>query len=1366
MTDVTYNTVGTNFLNASTVSIRALTVTSTFVNSYYDAFSIPWNAMQATGGIIVEDGLWIHKGLISTAQIRTSTFSASNATFNTLTTNSLNFLRFSTVYGETSNFSVKNSFDAANATIGSLTAESFTTNAFTVTDLTVTNLNASNQTFDAIKTPLLNLNDSNTNTDYPLTTSNSALIFNGNPLALVSYVNDLDANTNSRIAGVLGSNTATSNYFQDAITTLPNGLGDLGYVSTLTLDDRINNLGTLGYVSTQTLENALTSSITGLGDSGYVSTQTLTNTINNLGSIYVTTQTLTDTVTGLGTLGYVSSQTLSNELTNTVTGLGSLGYVSTQSLTSSLTGLGSLGYVSTQTLSNALTNTVTGLGSLGYVSTQSLTSSLTGLGSLGYVSTQTLSNELTNTVTGLGSLGYVSTQSLTSSLTGLGSLGYVSTQTLSNALTNTVTGLGSLGYISTQSLTSSLTGLGSLGYVSTQTLSNELTNTVTGLGSLGYISTQSLTSSLIGLGTLGYVSSQTLSNALTSSITGLGNAGYISTQTLTDTVTGLGTLGYVSTQTLSNALTNTVTGLGDAGYVSTLTLTSSLTGLGTLGYVSTQSLTSSLLGLSSSIFLNNIIQSTANISSFSTTAINLTPPSYITSSFLIGVGFTQADPSISIQTTDSLTTFTTASNTFTGRGISIDTDNNGLFVAGGSNAIDKPGESLKWSLDGKTWTPAFSGGFTSYANTVFYNGSNLWIAGGDSTGLHKYSGDGKNWSNATSQWTTNDPTIPFHVAHNGTNLYVATGLSNSSLTQCLQFSSDGTAWNSAITNSIRARGVAYGNNLWVACGDNIIGTSSDGSNWSVTATRATNTILNSCAFGNGTFIIVGKTPTGATSGSILYSTDGTNWTASVTGGGSNMFSVKYLGGSTFVAAGKNNSSSGSNIQYSTDNGSNWTGATTVGIFTSVYDIAGKYTSSISNPPSKLLPSPSGTLQFSTSILAYKSQTFAGNVKTVDSVYGNDSLAILDSSYPFATLSTAVEYLGPYQVLSINPGLYTLSKPLFLPSYASIKGSGQTYITFTNLTQATTLFTLGEYSKLDSLNISLITSSNLNFTGFAFPNSTNSTATVQNTTLTINNSSTDVTSDNNIKGVYITGSSISDPTFNTLDNVSLVLSGNGNGSVYGIQITNGTSFVNGVRVSIAVPSDNSSQGSNYGIVTNTGSITTKNTTILVSSNAGTYTAADLYSPSGTITLGTGTDLVVKNSGNAPFYTTTPLTQIHYLGLGALSNAPTTSYLLPGTVSTSLLSATPTYYFAEKNTILQSIVASLSAPPTGTNTTTLTICKNDIPTSVQIQFAGNQSTFRFYSTTSLALSTTDLLSLQVDRSGSSNSSTDLYTRLQLF
>ena len=433
--------------------------------------------------------------------------------------------------------------------------------------------------------------------------------------------------------GIPGS--VTGGQLVSTTTGLTNGLGSLGYISTLGLNSTIAGLGSLGFLSSiSSIQPTLNSTLNGLGSLGFLSTvqPSLNSTIQGLGSLGFLSSAqlpLTSTVIGLNVYGYVNTVNLVSTTVNLQSNLNQLmspAAISTFVVygTNTFTAGVSIGILNINPQDVSTLSSGIGYNLTGFLISSFLFSTVIGLGTAGYLSSAIIQPSLNSTIQGLGSLGFLSTgatqPSLNSTVQGLGSLGFLSTGATQPSLNSTIQGLGSLGFLSTATLQSNLNstvqGLGSLGFLSTATLQGNLNSTVQGLGSFGFLSTvqPSLNSTIQGLGTFGFLSTAVIQGDLNSTIKGLGSLGFLSTAVmqgdLNSTVQGLGSLGFLSTAVMQSNLNSTVQGLGTVGFLSSIssiqpTLNSTLAGLTSLGYVSTSMLYSTSIGLANSFYIVN-----------------------------------------------------------------------------------------------------------------------------------------------------------------------------------------------------------------------------------------------------------------------------------------------------------------------------------------------------------------------------------------------------------------------------------------------------------------------------------------------------------------------------------------------------------------------------------------------------------------------------------------------------------------------------------------------------------------------------------------------------------------------------------------
>ena len=230
--------------------------------------------------------------------------------------------------------------------------------------------------------------------------------------------------------------------------------------------------------------------------------------------------------------------------------------------------------------------------------------------------------------------------------------------------------------------------------------------------------------------------------------------------------------------------------------------------------------------------------------------------------------------------------------------------------------------TLGYSYDGINWVGIGATIFGTSGNNVYYSTTNsLWIATGTGTNTLATSVDGINWTGrGTTVFTTAGGKITYY-----NNLLIGVGEGSSKIAS----STNGISWdtNARITTG---RTVAYINNQWVVAGDGAtFATSTDGMIWRDLNPTVTNGVgsIYSIAYGNGRWVAVGY-------GKMMYSTDGINWTGSASNGGISgyVYKVAYgqdgSGNGLWVAAGSGYSNPISNSIATSTDGITWTSRNT------------------------------------------------------------------------------------------------------------------------------------------------------------------------------------------------------------------------------------------------------------------------------------------------------------------------------------------------------------------------------------------------------------------------------------------------------
>ena len=245
------------FLVMSTGTTTAALVSSVLINANYfhgdgsaisnlsrtsfTPYTIPWMAMEQTGGLNVLGGTWLHGGLISPnslsviTTVKGSTFEGTYATFKGATISSLIapivcsiFISTQTLTNETNFFGNQfgNVQHVASSFMSSLWADTFVANSlevtnFNATNATFTNLNSAVWAVDTIESDALSLLDYTSGDHSLVTLSTGVLYVNGS-----SIYNNLITGSN------LASTTAYLQFKMNVLSNFVNPFPALSAMST------------------------------------------------------------------------------------------------------------------------------------------------------------------------------------------------------------------------------------------------------------------------------------------------------------------------------------------------------------------------------------------------------------------------------------------------------------------------------------------------------------------------------------------------------------------------------------------------------------------------------------------------------------------------------------------------------------------------------------------------------------------------------------------------------------------------------------------------------------------------------------------------------------------------------------------------------------------------------------------------------------------------------------------------------------------------------------------------------------------------------------------------------------------------------
>jgi hypothetical protein len=282
----------------------------------------------------------------------------------------------------------------------------------------------------------------------------------------------------------------------------------------------------------------------------------------------------------------------------------------------------------------------------------------------------------------------------------------------------------------------------------------------------------------------------------------------------------------------------------------------------------------------------------------------------------------------------------------------------------------------------------------------------------------------------------------------------------------------------------------------------------------------------------------------------------------------------------------------------------------------------------------------------------KYSTFGGNVLVVDQVYGNDTLAAQDPfNRPFLTIQAALNKATAGQCVFVQAGIY--NETLVIPDNVSLQGvSAQSVVVQRlNVTSDTTLITMGNNCRVDTLTAILSSSANVNLIGCEFPTGTSITAKLRNSIWTVTSTAAGA---NTILGVRSAGtSSTAYSSPNAIQRTTLNVVSAGTGPNRGILVSGPNRFaVRDIVVFVR------GAGSNLvGVETTHASAVAEIKTTTISG-----TTYDINQTAGSIVI-SSTDLV-NHSANGNSFTTVTAVPATVYGVTKNINQLTTRYLLPG------------------------------------------------------------------------------------------------------
>ncbi len=147
-------------------------------------------------------------------------------------------------------------------------------------------------------------------------------------------------------------------------------------------------------------------------------------------------------------------------------------------------------------------------------------------------------------------------------------------------------------------------------------------------------------------------------------------------------------------------------------------------------------------------------------------------------------------------------------------------------------------------------------------------------------------------------------------------------------------------------------------------------------------------------------------------------------------------------------------------------------------------------------------------------------TLFGNCVRVDKIYGNDAMGSRNGA-PFLTINAALAACFSGDTCWIFPGTYNES--FTIPQGVSVKGFADRSVTIqqTGVTSATDLVTMSNNSRLENVSLNLTSSAHVQLRAVVFGGTTTLNASVENSFITVNNSTAGAGT-SNVYGIHSSG----------------------------------------------------------------------------------------------------------------------------------------------------------------------------------------------------------------------------------------------------
>jgi hypothetical protein len=290
-----------------------------------------------------------------------------------------------------------------------------------------------------------------------------------------------------------------------------------------------------------------------------------------------------------------------------------------------------------------------------------------------------------------------------------------------------------------------------------------------------------------------------------------------------------------------------------------------------------------------------------------------------------------------------------------------------------------------------------------------------------------------------------------------------------------------------------------------------------------------------------------------------------------------------------------------------------------------------------------------------------------------------------------------------------PGTYNLTSGITIPASTAIRGINalSVIIQMLNVSQDTTLITMGIQTRLEDVTLNLTSSNPVNLTGIFFPSTTTTTSRIRSCVINVTSTSLSLS---NVYGLYsnaITTNPLVLLPNSVMRAVSVNVNSTTTGIVRGIYLTNTCQFV--IR-----ECDIFASGTSNNII-GVESTTPGQAYILLKTSTISGTTNDIKQPSGlsgsSIILA-GTDLVNSNPSVNGFSVNSQVNQLYYSVMGSIPTG--TYYLTPGNlIGPQMLSSMILSMPFNQTSIIFSITANYTIALTGTQIITINLYNTTTP-----------------------------------------------------